>query len=232
MSDDQSVGHTRKGERTREHILDTALRLFTEQGYESTTMRAIAAAAETSLGLTYRYFASKEDLVLALYQRLTEQMLAETRTLPQGSVAQRFEAAMRRKLALLEPYRPALSALFATALVPSSQVAVLGPSSAEYRRAGFSIFFLVVSEANDAPRPRQARQLATLLYASYLLMVLFWLNDHSEGARATFELVGHTRTAIGLARPTLIFPPTARLLARLARTIGPVFGTVDEPLAS
>jgi AcrR family transcriptional regulator len=221
-----------KGERTREHILDTALQLFVELGYESTTMRAIAAAAETSLGLTYRYFASKEDLVLALYQRITEQMLSETGDLERGSIAQRFEATMRRKIALLTPYRAALSALFATALVPSSQVAVLGESSAEYRRVGFSIFYAVVAGANDAPRPSQARQLATLLYASYLLMVLFWLNDRSEGGRATTELIGLTRSAINLARPTLILPPMARLLARLAKTIGPVFGTLDEPLPS
>ena len=57
---------TPKGERTREHLLDTALRLFTSAGYEATTMRDIAAAAECSLGLAYRYFASKEEFVLAL----------------------------------------------------------------------------------------------------------------------------------------------------------------------
>ena len=35
---------TPKGERTREHLLDTALRLFTTTGYEATTIRGIAAA--------------------------------------------------------------------------------------------------------------------------------------------------------------------------------------------
>lgn len=71
MATEHTPAITSKGERTREHILDTALRLFSEQGYEQTTMRGIAAAAETSLGLAYRYFTSKEDLVLALYERLT-----------------------------------------------------------------------------------------------------------------------------------------------------------------
>ena len=64
---------TAKGERTREHILNHALRLFIDRGYDETTMRDIAAAADCSLGLTYRYFARKEDLVLALYRRLAEE---------------------------------------------------------------------------------------------------------------------------------------------------------------
>ena len=45
----QATQLTPKGERTREHILDTALSLFIEKGYDATTMRDIAVAAESSL---------------------------------------------------------------------------------------------------------------------------------------------------------------------------------------
>jgi AcrR family transcriptional regulator len=61
---------TPKAVQTRLHILDTALELFATQGYDATTMREIAAAADCSLGLAYRYFASKEEMVLALYGRM------------------------------------------------------------------------------------------------------------------------------------------------------------------
>jgi AcrR family transcriptional regulator len=224
------IKHTSKGERTREHLLDTALRLFVEQGYEATTMRAIAAAADSSLGLTYRYFASKEELVLALYERLSEEMLAEVADLPRGSVAHRFEAAMRRKLALLTPYREALGALFAAAMNPRSPIAVLGSSSAEFRQHGLSIFYEVIAGATDAPRPRQARQLATLLYTAYLSLVLFWLNDRTPEMRSTTELLAISRNALTLSRPLLVLPPTARLLTRLVRAIEPVFGALPEDL--
>lgn len=228
MATERPARAATKGERTREHILDTALRLFTEQGYEATTMRAIAAAAETSLGLTYRYFAGKEELVLALYQRLSEQMLAQAAELPRATLARRFEAAMQQKLALLSPYRDALGSLFSAALNPGSSVAVLGESSAEFRRHGLQIFYFVVSGASDAPRERQARQLATLLYTAYLALVLFWLNDRTPGYSATNDLISLSRQALALGRPVLGLPPVAKLLARLARTIGTVFGAPDE----
>jgi AcrR family transcriptional regulator len=58
-----------RGEATRQLILTTALRMFREQGYEKTTMRAVAAAAGVSVGNAYYYFASKEHLVQAFYDR-------------------------------------------------------------------------------------------------------------------------------------------------------------------
>ncbi|GGL07155.1 TetR/AcrR family transcriptional regulator [Nocardia jinanensis] len=48
--------------RTQERILRAATRLFAETGYERTTIRAVAAAAETDPSLVMRYFGSKEEL--------------------------------------------------------------------------------------------------------------------------------------------------------------------------
>ncbi|PYT48006.1 MAG: TetR family transcriptional regulator, partial [Acidobacteria bacterium] len=47
------------GEKTRELILQTALRLFRGCGFEITTMRDIARAAEVATGAAYYYFPSK-----------------------------------------------------------------------------------------------------------------------------------------------------------------------------
>ncbi len=51
---------TDKSEQTRALILETAMRLFQERGYEKTTMRAIAAEAGVSVGNAYYYFSAKE----------------------------------------------------------------------------------------------------------------------------------------------------------------------------
>lgn len=53
-----------KKERTRRLIADTALRLFVERGYDRTTIDEIATTAEVGTRTLYRYFATKEDLLV------------------------------------------------------------------------------------------------------------------------------------------------------------------------
>jgi AcrR family transcriptional regulator len=54
----------RKKLKTRQIVQREALRLFLRQGYEETTVEQIADAAEISSSTFFRYFATKEDIVL------------------------------------------------------------------------------------------------------------------------------------------------------------------------
>ncbi|MGH2718817.1 MAG: TetR/AcrR family transcriptional regulator [Actinomycetota bacterium] len=55
---------------TRERILDVALELFTEQGYDKTSLREIAERVGISKAALYYHFAGKEDMLMALHLRL------------------------------------------------------------------------------------------------------------------------------------------------------------------
>lgn len=215
---------TPKGKQTREHILTTALDLFAEKGYGETTLRDIAGSAGVSLGLTYRYFARKEELILALYQRLARELEEEVCALPPAPMSARFVCAIGSCLQRLSPHRGALGALFAVGLAPDSEVAVLGQGAAAVRSTVWRVYREVVRGATDAARGRQEEQIATLFYAAHLLLVLFWLQDHSPGQRATGELLKWAEEMLGRLRPVLGFSPVARPLARLAGILAPLFG--------
>jgi AcrR family transcriptional regulator len=57
---------------TRERILDIALDLFIEKGYDKTSLREIAEELGFSKAALYYHFASKDDILLALHLRLHE----------------------------------------------------------------------------------------------------------------------------------------------------------------
>ena len=58
------------GESTRERILDVALDLFTDQGFDGTSMREIAERLGISKPAIYYHFGSKEEILMALHMRL------------------------------------------------------------------------------------------------------------------------------------------------------------------
>ncbi len=58
---------TKSPEARRAEILDAALRLFHDAGYDATTVQHIAAAAGVAAGTVYLYFPSKEHVLLALH---------------------------------------------------------------------------------------------------------------------------------------------------------------------
>jgi AcrR family transcriptional regulator len=107
--DDQpAVGlRERKKARTKTAIQQHALRLFHERGYQATTVEQIAAAAEVSPSTFFRYFPTKEDVVL--YDALDPVLLEAFRTQP-------------AELRPIQALRGAMWAVFAD--LPAAELAV------------------------------------------------------------------------------------------------------------
>jgi AcrR family transcriptional regulator len=72
----------RKKERTRLALIDAALELFLNKGYEATTIDQIAAAVDVSPRTFFRYFASKEEVAFALPADGLEHWVAEVSARP------------------------------------------------------------------------------------------------------------------------------------------------------
>jgi TetR/AcrR family transcriptional regulator len=57
----------------RQEIMDTALDLFSEKGFQNVTMQEIAKASEFAVGTLYKFFDNKEDLYRAIILEKTEE---------------------------------------------------------------------------------------------------------------------------------------------------------------
>ena len=224
MEQPQSTRTTQKAILTRQRILATALGLFATRGYEKTTMREIASEAGCSLGLAYRYFASKEELVLELYRKLVNQLEEQASLLDQGSIADRFQQIMLRQFELMTPHRETLGAMFGPALNPRATAGLFGESTLDVRRQARAVYVKIVAGSKDAPRAGQIKEIATLLYSMQLALTLFWLQDLSPEAQKTREFVAFLRDMLVLIRPLLRLPVVSKALARLVGIIGPMLG--------
>jgi len=209
-----------RGEQTRSLIVDTALRLFREQGYEATTMRGIAAAAGVSVGNAYYYFPSKQHLVQAYYAQSQELHAEAARPVLDGETAfeARLRGVLRARVDTMQSEKAFAVAFFRYAADPESPLSPFSEESGPAREMSTSLYREAVEGALDLKVPPTLRAaLPSLLWLYQMGVVLFWVHDRSPGAQRTYALVDRT------------VPLVVRLLAlsryRLLR------GLVDDLLA-
>jgi AcrR family transcriptional regulator len=183
-----------KSEQTRALILDTALRLFAERGYEETTMRAVAESAGIALGGAYYYFSSKEQLVQAFYARLQQGSIERVAPVleRERTLERRLAGAMEAVLDGLAPYHPFAGVLFKTAADPASPLNPFSAESASVRGESVAMFARLV-EGSTAKVPSALRDdLPFLLWLYHMGLIMYWVFDRSEGQSKSRWLAGQT----------------------------------------
>jgi pyoverdine/dityrosine biosynthesis protein Dit1 len=200
--------------RTRVRILEEAVRRMAERGLYPGLLEEAARGADCSLARARIFFARDQDLVVALQERLAAEFEERLTELPEGTVAERFDAAMRMRLEQIGPYRRALARLLAVLLDPDSEHGVLGQHTDTVRERVGAVFESVVLGASDSPAPPAAELLARLLYAGHLGLILLATQDRSEGLVSTFN-------ALALARRVLAFVPLLGAVPLPEQLLGP-----------
>lgn len=71
---------------TSDRILDTALKLFTEKGFDATTLQEIADRLGFTKAAIYYHFRSKEDILMALHLRMHQLGVASLERMAEGPV--------------------------------------------------------------------------------------------------------------------------------------------------
>jgi AcrR family transcriptional regulator len=215
---------TSKGEQTRVVILERALELFRERGYEETTMRVIAERADVALGNAYYYFRSKDHLIQAFYSRTHQEQLAANIELleKERDLKKRLLGTMRNIIGTIEPYHRFAGVLFRSAADPESPLNPFSVESEPTRRESIALFAEVVDGSNSRIQKDLKEELPYLLWLYHMGVILFWIHDSSAERARTHKLIDLTVDIvvklIGLASNPLISPirkAALRLLAEL-----------------
>ncbi|MEU8764659.1 TetR family transcriptional regulator [Streptomyces sp. NPDC048659] len=209
-------------------MLETALRLFKERGYDKTTMRAIAQEAGVSVGNAYYYFSSKEHLVQGFYDRIArehqeavEHILASR----ERDLTARIRGVLLGWLDIAAPYHEFAAQFFKNAADPDSPLSPFSPESEGPRAAAIDVHRRVISGSSVKVDPELAEALPQLLWLQQMGLVLFWVYDRSEGAANSRRLVEKlcpvTARAIQLSRFRILRPlvkETHELLSEMMPT--------------
>ena len=221
-----------KSARTRSAIIDAALKLFQERGYEATTMRAIAAEAGVSVGNAYYYFESKEQLIQGFYDRAQVAHRAASRpTLDtERELGARIAGVALAWLDTMEAYRPFAGKFFKNAAEPTSPLSPFSSESTPARAAAIQLWTEVL-EGSDAKVPRRLRaHLPKLLWLYLMGVVLFWVHDPTPDAAATRRVVARTAPLVVRAISLARLPVMRSLLDDVVGLMGEirlVFTTVE-----
>lgn len=221
MTAPQPSPKTKKGIQTRARIVETALRLFRERGYDQTTMRAIADEADVSLGNAYYYFASKDHLIHAYYERSHADHLEVCETIleQERDLKARLRDVLRAKLETSAPYHRFAGQLFKNAADPDSPLSPFSDASRPVRRESTELMRRVVEGSSIKVSGRLADELPDLLWTYQMGIILYWIHDRSEDCARSFRLVDHTVDLVVSLIKLSRLPPLRPLVRRMFRLL-------------
>jgi AcrR family transcriptional regulator len=176
----------RKKARTRAAIREHALRLFREQGYPATTVEQIAAAAEVSPATFFRYFPTKEDVVLQ--DDLDIFTLEALKAQPAGlSPIAAFRAAAAESLAAMSPadMQRFAEATQLTAVVPEVRARALD----EFARTIDGIADALAGRIGRDPDDFATRIMAGAIIGVIMSATMPWAAANSADIQEMFQRI-------------------------------------------
>ncbi len=157
---------------TRSRILETAARLFHEQGYNATGISTILREADVNSGSLYHIFPSKEALLVGVLERYTDLL----HPIVMAPVEAKTQDPIERVFALLEQYQQWLTPIHFTMGCPIGNLALeVGDTQTAARnliRKNFEGWIAAVRAWLDAAGDRLPRDVDRGQLAQFVLTVM------------------------------------------------------------
>lgn len=189
----------KKSEVTKERLLQVALELFQSKGFQETTMRDIAKAAELTPGAAYYHFRGKNEFVLAFYQQTLEASLKKLPELlkKETKLKDRLVSIAEEKFFQMKEFESLVSALVQNASGPKNPLSPFSRENSELREAALEQFEKVIDGSDcKISDPQHKTRVVKLLWFHHMLLIYFWIHDHSENKKSSKKLAAQSSKII------------------------------------
>lgn len=175
----------------RRRILDAALGLAQSGGFDAVQMREVSSAADVALGTLYRYFPSKEHLLVsALYEQIVDLHARVEARPPKGEAADRVVEVLVRATRGLFRNPNVASALIRGLVAADTSVA---PEVARVREEMNAI---ILSAMGSDGASTEDVQTADLLEAVWFAALVSWMGGVRPPAEALRQIEVNVRRVL------------------------------------
>ena len=176
----------------KQKLIDTAVRLMSDDGFKGVSMRKIAKAAEVGDATIYNYFPNKESILYAYFQQTLEQSISVVNEIPeleQFTLHEKLQELLEQNLRLLLNNREFAREAFELAfLAPLSKFGDIAQTKATLGLT-FSVYLEQEYESGRLEQQPFSEMLPALFWDYYISVVVYWLKDDSKDFIKTTQLI-------------------------------------------
>jgi AcrR family transcriptional regulator len=174
---------TRAQEARRQRVIDAAMELGLEGGYEAVQMRDVASRAHVAMGTVYRYFSSKDHLLAAALVHWVEQLDARLAQAPaRGACAsERVLDVLERALRAMARQPKLVGAVFMSLASPD-------PAAIECQQQMAAVMDGIIIRAIAEPLPPDHAERSRMIGHIWYSSLVGWINGWSDMTRVRDEL--------------------------------------------
>jgi AcrR family transcriptional regulator len=184
---------------TRERIIKVAAKLFTKEGYDSTTTRDIAERAGIATGTLFNYFESKEAIVAALISEALTRAEEEIGERDEGTLEEELFTFIWAELAALRAYHTFLAEAAESILSPLRRYSKESPGDSIRANHLEAVEQILAHHGFGAPSAVTMQ----LYWTLYLGVFGYWATDDSQNQEDSMALLDQSLKLFVAALPRL-----------------------------
>jgi len=186
-------------EQTRIRLLEAAVDVITEKGFDKASMREISKRADVADATIYNYFSTKEKLLYGYVEHVQQQVMDELMSIDdfhEYSLRDQLHQMTETKLTKWLPAREFLQTVFTqTFAAPATGNELLAGTKALSKRMFVDLLDAAIEAGEIPEQPYQ--DLLPRLYWDYETAILgYWLKDTSDNFSNTTQLVDQSNDIV------------------------------------